>query len=234
MNPITFNLSLQRWQLFVTLTFRSKDESGNVMKVPNEAARQSMLFAFLRSAAKGQKRDGASGKRIDCFPWSSFFWVAREERGELNGRHHFHILLDGLPPGRLNTVERFALKALWDSVGGGFSDVRSFDTRLPGVRYVLKGLEGWSQKNANAYEAKKFTDDHEGRRLILAESCVSKWARVRSNPRASGGAYPSNEALRSVGLRERAIKQAKETVARHLGQGLFVLNQHPAGVSFVS
>lgn len=226
MNPVTYNISLARWQLFLTLTYASKNEEGQALKVPNSTERQRMLFAFLRDAARGAKRDGASGKRIDCVRWNSFFWVAREERGELNGRHHFHILLDGLPSSRLNRTEHFALKALWTSLGGGFADVRIFDTRLSGVRYVLKGLEGWSKVNANAYEASKFTDDHEGRQLILADSFVRKWAARRATPRASEGAYPVSTALRSVGGRESAIQRAKETT-------WLALNMHPAGVSFV-
>jgi len=234
MHPITFNLSMQRWQFFVTLTFTSKDAAGNAVKVPDKGDRQRMLFAFLRDVARGYKRDNATGKRIDCVRWESLFWVVREERGELNGRHHFHILLDGLPPSRCNQVERFALKALWSKCGGGFADVRSFDTRLSGVRYVLKGLEGWIQRNANAYELKRFTEDHEDRMLILADSCVRKWARNRAIPRASEGAYPDDSALRSVGQRELAIQLAKETTRNAISQrGSWGMNMHPAGVSFV-
>lgn len=231
MHPVAYNASLHRWQLFITLTFRSKDGSGNAVKVPKADERQKMLFAFLRRVALGLKRSHKGGNRIEVIPFGALLWVAREERGELNGRHHFHILLDGLPPSRLNTSERFAIKAIWSGLGGGHSDVRMFDTRLPGVEYVMKGLAGWRQANANSYELRKFDDSHEDKSLILANSCVKKWARLR----IQGGTEGTQSLIRAVspvGRREAAMQRAKETTADHL-RASYGLNMHPAGVSFV-
>lgn len=235
MNPVVFNLSLHRWQLFLTLTFDSHDrKTGAAKRVPKEADRRKMLFAFLHEAREGLKRSKETGRRIEVIPWDELMWVAREERGELNGRHHFHILLDGIPSTRMNHTERFVLKAIWNSLGGGFADVRMFDTRLSGVRYVLKGLEGWSQRNANSYEIRKFDEGHEDRTLIVAKACLEKWGR-RTKQRASERTQPDISAVsllagRKPGAHKRAKETPEELEARIRSSWL---NAHPAGVSFV-
>lgn len=233
MHPVAFHASLNRWQLFVTLTYESRDKAGNALKVPTEIERTRMLHAFIHQVAKGRKRD-SHGKAIDRVPSRFLRWIAREERGERKGRYHWHILLEGLPPGRVNSTERFVIKTIWNDVGGGHSDVRAYDARLPGAMYVLKGLEGWSQTHANAYEMGKFDEDQKDRRLILSASCVSHWGARSRDARASGGAlYPKASGVRCVGGREAAISRAKETTRRALEGTLHVLNMHPAGVSFV-
>lgn len=234
MHPVAFHASLHKWHLFVTLTFRSRDERGNALNVPREVERTKMLYAFLRQAAKGRKKDKA-GRAIERVPFRFLRFIAREEKGERGGRYHWHILLEGLPPSRLNHAERFVLKSIWNDVGGGFADVRSYDSRLPGVSYVLKGLEGWSQSHANAYEMGKFSDDHEDRRLILSGSCIRQWGVSARDARASGGTRNRlvSSGVRSVGLRKRALKRAKAIPARDLREGINALNMHPAGLSFV-
>ena len=220
--------------MFVTLTFTSRDASGNLVNVPGPMERKRMLFAFLRRAAEGNKRDKKTNRRLDCVPWDSFFWVVREERGETGGRYHFHALLAGLPPSRRNNVERFSLKAIWSEVGGGFADVRSFDARLPGAAYVLKGLESWSHLNANAYELRRFDEDHlADRTLIVANACVRKWA-LRTKQRASGGTQSESSAVSLSARRKSGATRTKETL-EELESRIRKnwLNHHPAGISFV-
>ena len=233
MHPIAFQASLHRWDLFVTLTFKSRTESGSPLKMPKEDARERMLFAYLQQAAKGRKRD-REGNPIERVPFRFLRWVAREERGERGGRYHWHILLEGLPPSRLNRSEHFVQKAIWSEVGGGYADVRAFDTRLDGVSYVMKGLEGWSQKAANSYEMGKFGADHEDRKLILSESCVRLWGAGSGYGGASSDSRkPTSRPLRPLpGGNAGARKWTKETLEAALW-GSIGLNQHPAGVSFV-
>jgi hypothetical protein len=232
MHPIAFHASLHRWQLFVTLTYNSRDKRGNALKVPREVERNKMLHAFIHQVAKGRKKD-AHGRAIERVPSSFLRWIAREERGERGGRYHWHILLEGLPPTRVNDSERFVIKTIWNDIGGGYADVRAFNSRLSGVLYVMKGLEGWSQSHANAYEVGKFGDDHKDRRLILSTSCVSHWGARSRDIGASGGALnPISSGVRSVGGREAAIGRLKETTEQELRRSIG-LSMHPAGVSFI-
>ncbi len=227
MSPDLWHLSLHRWQMFCTLTFRSRNEQGQSVKVPNADCRRKMLFAFLRECAKGEKRD-RNGKRISSIPFRKLLWAAREERGERKGRYHFHILLSGLPPERVNVTETFVQKSIWAGVCGGHSDFRMFDSRLPGVQYVLKGLEQWSQRHANAYEVGKYCAD-EDRTLILADAYVSKWAQESGKPGASG----SSRSTVITGVRPSAILRGGNHRTTETPRGLYVLNMHPAGVSVV-
>ncbi len=228
MNPFLYNISMQRWEWFLTLTFRSRDASGNAVKVPNAIDRQKMLFAFLRRASEGNKRDKQTGKRADCIRWDEFLWVSRLEQGELNGRQHFHVLLAGFPPSRINHVERFSLRSIWEEVGGGFADVRAFDSHLRGAQYVLKGLQGWSQRNANAYEARRFNE--ENRELIVAKAALEKWGR-RTAQRAHKtlGTHPASAAVSLLARRPRAPLNELETTAEMRWR--MSANMHPAGVS---
>lgn len=233
MNPLLYQISMQRWEYFLTLTYRSRDDSGNLLKVPDQKERSKLLLAFLRRAAEGNKRDRKTGNRLDTVPFSHFLWVAREERGEIGGRYHFHILLAGFPPSRINQVERFSLKSIWTSLGGGHADCRAFDSRLSGAQYVLKGLEGWSQRNANSFEMRRFNEE-EDRSLIVAKACAEKWAR-RTKQRASEGSHSGIPAVtlsasRKTGSRNRA-KDSFEDLENRIRQNW--LNHHPAGLSFV-
>lgn len=212
----------------MTLTFKSRDAAGNLVKVPSSPDRQKMLFAFLRRAAEGNKRDGQTGKRLDCIHWDSFLWVSREEQGENGGRYHFHILLAGYPPARINHVERFSLRSIWQEVGGGHADVRAFDANLRGAAYVLKGLQGWSRKNANAFEASRF--NQENRELIVSKACVREWTRrTESRARKTLGSHPEISAVTLSARRTRAPLNELETQAGMRWQ--MSRNMHPAGVS---
>jgi len=235
MDGIVFNASLHRWQFFVTLTFASRDERGNLLAVPSYAERRKMLFAFLRECAKGQKRN-KEGIRIQSVPFPALLWLAREERGETGGRFHFHILLDGLPPSRVNKSEGYALKSIWRKLGGGFADVRTYDKRADGVSYVLKGLDEWSRVNANAYEMGKFNADEKDRMLILSNSCARKWCEQVTKTRASSAARSAVitgvrlSAPQTRGNHKRTKETPAELEARIRANWL---NAHPAGVSFV-
>ncbi|QIF02782.1 hypothetical protein [Roseimicrobium sp. ORNL1] len=232
MSPDVYTLSLETWQYFVTLTYRSEDGEKNRVTVPKEDDRRKMLFAFLRSILS-TKRDKKTGHAIDKVHWKGLLWAAREERGELNGRYHFHILVSGFPPGRVNAVQRFAMRAMASRVGFGHSDVRVFDASLSGVQYVLKGLDEWSRRHANAHEMCKF-DGRDGtdREVILADAFVKKWADVRRKPKPSeGSGKPDISAQTLVHRRELVAQKTKETPAYH--GGLYAPNMHPAGVSFV-
>lgn len=257
MHPIAFHASLHQWQLFVTLTYESRDERGNALKVPDEAGRRKMLFAFLRRAGftkrhkvqpdlnarmnpreyRRRKEQAAHGEHVDRVPFKHLLWMAREERGELGGRYHYHILLGGLCPFSLNKSTCFALKGLWTSIGGGFADVRLFDTSLPGVKYVMKGLNEWSPELANAYEMRKAGVESENRELILAECCVRQWAQQSTKPGATKGgtcnrlinrASPSDR--RELVNHQRTKETPQELEERIRSSWL---NAHPAGVSFV-
>ncbi|WP_050028240.1 hypothetical protein [Verrucomicrobium sp. BvORR034] len=231
MSPDVYNLSLETWQYFVTLTYRSEDGEKNHVSVPKVDGRRHMLFAFLREVAKGLKKNG-EGKRIDKVHFSKLLWAAREERGEFKGRYHFHILISGLPPGRMNQTERFTIKEIWKRCGGGHSDVRIFDTRLSGVQYVLKGLEEWSRSRANAYEMRKFEESDYGREVILANACVEKWARGSVKPRPTEGTENTDTSGLSLSGRRKAAADRTKQAPAYEG-GLWVPSMHPAGTSFV-
>lgn len=162
MNPYAYQASLYRWDFFVTLTYRSRDAAGNLLRVPPDGERKKMLYAFLHKVSKGKYRTRA-GQRMHSVCWHKFVWLARAETGEQNGRHHFHLLIGGLPPERCNESEAWAIKTMWSDLGGGFSDVRAYESRLPGVAYVMKGLDQWTHQGANAYELRKFDDSKQDR-----------------------------------------------------------------------
>jgi len=237
MQPTAYMLSLFRWQYFVTLTFASADTGGRPIEVPSCGRRRKMLFAFCREVAKGLKRDGG-GKRIDSIPFSALSWVAREERGEQGGRYHFHLLLKGLPPERENTVERFAIKSIWSGLGGGFSDVRVFDTQLAGVNYVLKGLEQWSRQAANAYEMGRFVEnDGVDRELIVSNACLERWRQEFADMTRATTAGTRSAVITGVSPVDRETwkpARATETPEEAMDRRRYGrLNMHPAGVSVV-
>lgn len=235
MDGIAFNAGLNPWQLFVTLTFDSKDKAGNFKRVPEFAGRRKMLFAYLREACKGIKRD-RQGSRIESVPFPALLWLAREERGEAGGRYHFHILLDGLPPTRVNVSECHAQKAIWKKLGGGHVDCRLYDTRERGVQYVMKGLEQYSRAHANAYEMGKLSTEDKDRMLILADACQRKWGEQTTKLRASLSGRSAvitgvrSSATERRGNREQTKETLEELEARIRSNWL---NHHPAGVSFV-
>jgi hypothetical protein len=232
MSPDVYTLSLETWQYFVTLTYRSEDGEKNRVSVPGSDERRKMLFSFLRSIL-ATKRDKKTGHAIDKVHWSRLIWAAREERGELKGRYHFHLLVSGFPPGRVNAVQRFAMKAMASRAGFGHSDVRAFDPTLSGVKYVLKGLDEWSRRSANAYEMGKFDSRFDSdREVILADAFVKKWADVRRKPEPVKGTGMTDFSAPSLFVRRTRTAKATRELPAYAG-GLYQVNMHPAGISRV-
>jgi len=230
MLPELYNLNLENWQLFATLTFESRAENGCLLSVPRWEDQVCMLFAFLRGVARGLKRN-SDGAVVDKIHFHRLLWTARGEPGETYGRDHFHVLIAGLPLGRRNHSDRWATKEVWARKGGGFAEIRAYEPLLPGVAYVLKGLHDWSYANANAYEMRKFggVDDQ---RLIVGESFLKKWgcgSILRQSAASSGNTEFSG--LRLSDRRKLVAKRTKDTPAYQ--GGLAVYGSHPAGVSFV-
>lgn len=239
MNPLAYHASLQPWQFFITLTYGHDGIGGAVPPAP---VRQKMLFAFLRQVGLGRYKDKKTGARLHRVNWHSLLWLAREEQGEKGGRHHFHILLAGLPPDRHNVTEAHVQKTIWRECGGGIADVRMYEAGLDAVSYVLKGLEQWSHEGANAYELGKFRDKGDCM-PILADSCVEtwvtglrKWATGAKAPRASSGTGAAVITGRSLSVRRKAksrtrIKETPEDLDNRIRSNW--LGMHPAGASFV-
>jgi hypothetical protein len=238
MNPLAYHASLQPWQFFITLTYGHDGIGGAVPPAP---IRKKMLFAFLRRVGLGhyQTKDGQRDHRVN---WHNLLWLAREEQGERGGRHHFHILLAGLPAQRHNATEAYVQCKIWRECGGGIADVRMYDTGLDGVSYVLKGLEQWSHEGANAYELGKFVDKGDCM-PILADTCVRTWTKVlrkwatgAKEPGASSGTGSAVITGRSLSVRRKAKgrKRTKETPAQLENRiRSNWLGMHPAGASFV-
>jgi hypothetical protein len=172
MTGLEWHARLHQWQFFATLTFRDP--------LPSYHARRRMVYAFLREVAKGPKLPEAQQQpghfRLAPVPWKALKWLLRGEKGEITGRDHFHALYAGLPAQRQNLVEVFTQKHLWEELGGGSARIYLYDPRLPGVSYVMKGLQEADRAGANAYELTKFREEGE-REVILSDSLARRWAR---------------------------------------------------------
>jgi hypothetical protein len=226
--PETFALGSQSWEWFSTLTFDSRDASGNLQRVPRWDRQKVMLFSFLRESAHGIKRD-STGRLIEKVAWDKLVWCARGEAGEKGGRDHFHVLIAGFPFSRLNPAERFALESIWRGLGGGHSQFRLFDPSLGGVKYVLKGLSDWSRSSANAYEFGKFGKVDEGK-LILSNSFLRKWGRVHAK---TGGTKGTRHNILSASQSARGNAGTSIRTNESHAAPSFFYDRHPAGLSFV-
>ncbi len=137
-----------------------------------------MVFAFLRTCARNF---GLHFKKL--------LWCLRSELGEITARHHFHILIGGLPHFAVRNETCFALMAQWESFGGGMARVYPFDSTLVGVEYVLKRCEAVfnaarSRIGASEYELTKFGGSCE---VTLSESLIRLIAgRSQSGQRGVG------------------------------------------------
>jgi hypothetical protein len=126
-----------RWQWFVTLTFKREVTHGR---------QDSMVFAFLREAAR---KFGVHFHRL--------LWVRRRERGETFGREHLHLLIGGVSPMKVTRWSCFALKDLWEGLGGGIARVTLFDARLNAGDYLTKPGR-FVDVGGQVYEVSKFDD----------------------------------------------------------------------------
>jgi hypothetical protein len=155
--PETRVLTLIRWQLFATLTFKRADIGDRV--------RYSTFMAWLREVSN-----------VSRVSLNRLLWCCRKEAGESFGRLHFHCLIGGLPAEGVHIGKCFQSMRLWNRVGGGFSQVRVFDPNFDGLDYLFKGLGG-----ADCYESAKFAS---GRPVLtLSESCrrVVRRGSLRTN-----------------------------------------------------
>lgn len=135
------------WSFFCTLTLKPGCD--------NKRVGERLFFAWLRSVA-----------RAWGVPFSALVWVRRAERGEKNGRLHYHLLLwSRSVPATISSC--FKIKYLWKSVAGSISQVRLFEANRDFADYLLKvpraiqheldGVTGdWSVSGANRYERAKF------------------------------------------------------------------------------
>jgi hypothetical protein len=135
--PFSEVVRRERWQVFVTLTFRH---------LKPERIALSMVRAWLRFVA-----------RVDGQKYHLLRWLLRQERGEKLGRYHVHLLIAGLkertiasylvlPPGR-----RSVAQGIWEKLGGGMARLRRMEHDDNGASYVLKCTNG-----ADSYESQKF------------------------------------------------------------------------------
>jgi len=139
------------WEWFGTLTWKGR--------VPPQGRRRKLWFAYLYEIAAWAD-----------MPFSSLFWVLRNEKGEKTDRAHFHFLLGNC---RLPETKATAFKAMWlweKRVGGGHARVSRWDPSLAGVDYVTKAL-GAGRAAGNLYELDRFrTKDFERADRIQEES----------------------------------------------------------------
>lgn len=113
------------WQIFATLTFRSKRAAVGF-------GRQ-MLFSFLRRLAKVQK-----------IHFKKLMFLSKMEGGRSGDHWHIHLLVAGLK--RLPPELSALMAALWRRVGGGHCKISEFSLSHDGVGYVLKVPAGYGQR----------------------------------------------------------------------------------------
>jgi hypothetical protein len=141
-------LTIPRWQLFGSFTFKSERLTDRV--------RDGMWRGFVREV-----------ENVARVPERYLLWCCRQERGEVGKRLHFHSLIGGLPSGRIHKGTCFQVMRIWERLGGGWARVRVFssDTESPdqALGYSLKGLKG-----DDFYESDKFNRAQ----LTLSESVL--------------------------------------------------------------
>jgi hypothetical protein len=138
MNAETYLLNNVEWQFFCTFTFKS-------LKV-SETVWLKMFFALMSEHAENFG-----------VHFSDILWALRYELGEMTQRPHFHAIMAGSPASAVTDATCFSLMRTWEKLGGGQPRVRVYDSHLPGVEYVLKGVdEAHTASGANWYELGKF------------------------------------------------------------------------------
>lgn len=138
MSAEKYLLSNVGWQFFCSFSFKSLKESRDVQT--------KRYFAVMREQAK---HFGVH--------FSTPLWALRHELGELTGRPHFHSLITGLPDNVVTPATCFSWMKIWERRGGGMARVRVYDPDLPGVDYVLGGIDAaYANAGANWYELNKF------------------------------------------------------------------------------
>lgn len=160
LDPWRVKLGAFPWEYFATLTFRP----GRSRRSLTPGLVEQSLVAWVRVVSDEL---GTRFRRV--------LWCARIEVGSL-GRIHAHALvkLRDAGPSRRNT---WAMRQAWyEKLDFGFADVRLFDTNLPGVCYVLKGIESEALTGLgarDAYELSRFDrNDACQRQLILSTALL--------------------------------------------------------------
>lgn len=168
-------LTVVRWQLFATLTFKSSEMSDRV--------RDSMFLAFIR------KIENAS--RVQPH---RLLWCCREERGEIGKRLHFHSLIGGLPSKRVHPGSCFQFMRFWGHCGGGHARVRVFasdvDSPEGALGYTVKGLDALNGEDF--YESSKFGSRRaqltlsESVRRVVRSACSMRDRSVNTGVKSGG------------------------------------------------
>lgn len=128
--PEIFRAADVRWQLFVTLTWRGTP--------PRVEERDKALRHYLRMIARKAR-----------VPFEELLWLARDGDPEPWKRPHFHVLIAGIPCGRLGLDLGAYLAASW---AFGHVEARLWDPRLGALGYT--GRQGAT--GANGYESARF------------------------------------------------------------------------------
>jgi len=147
------------WQIFVTLTWAESKSEG---------IRQRVLFAWLRRLSK------TSGRHFH-----RLLWAVRQERGEIGGREHYHVLLGGLPEHRVTDRLMPLARKWWKRCGGGFAWVNAYCPSSEGVQYVLKGL---GSVEASSYELLKTSRADKGMASKSAQAFILSRVATASEP----------------------------------------------------
>jgi hypothetical protein len=153
--PEAFALRRIAWQLFATLTFRSRPRRSSQSKI--------MVFSWLR---------GVAGCCRIHFK-RNLLWLARCELGRLTGNGHYHLCLAGLPVEFVKPEDLRAYKSLWWQGGGGFAKIESYNPARDGVGYILK----LSDSPFDAMRDGKFKHDGDDCVPTLSDSLIEMMRR---------------------------------------------------------
>lgn len=149
-------LSNYKWDLFVTLTFRSlpdllrqkgvdtisRDYAVRQWLKGLETAGQSYAVEQWRKGVKTVSQESAIQqwrklmKALKKRHGSAPYWVRVTESSNWRDVPHFHALLGGIDSIEPNQVEH-----LWHTRGGGIAKVERFDPQLGGVYYISASHE---------------------------------------------------------------------------------------------
>lgn len=126
--PEVFRAANIRWELFLTLTWRSTP--------PRAEKRGRALKHYLRMVARRLR-----------VPYEELIWLARDGDPGRENRPHFHVLIAGCPPGSLDLELGCYLAKAWYYHGA--VEGRLFNSSLGAL--VYSGLDG-----ADTYESGRF------------------------------------------------------------------------------
>lgn len=130
-----FTLARIHWDIFSTLTFQGS--------VPRPGICYGQAWRWCREVSE-----------VCSVPYNRLLVALRGERGEQNGRFHFHVLVGGTTTRNTITLAH-QLESLWKRGNRGARvECRPYDRAQAGPEYVAKCL---GVSGANAYEVGKFS-----------------------------------------------------------------------------